>query len=76
MKSPRTSEILVANDEYFVANLENGAIRFGMLAGIMFDFPPDHEQYDRVKSLDLANAEELFDEYFLRYFPAATNVYR
>lgn len=70
-----TTNIIAENNEYFIANLDNGGIRFGMFDVCMFDFQPHHAEYAAVAALNLADAENLFDSFYLRYVPLPTNGY-
>lgn len=70
-----TTTFIAKNAEYFIANLDNGGVRFGMFDVCMFDFPAGHADYAVVTSLDLADAEDLFDSFYLRYIPLPTNGY-
>lgn len=72
----RTVNIIAENNEFFIADLDNGGVRLGMFDVCMFDFPANHAEYPRVKSLTLANAETAFDEFYGRYVPTPTDGYR
>ena len=70
-----TTNIIAKNAEYFIADLNNGGVRIGMFDVCAFDFPASHAEYAKVKALDLADAEELFDAYYVKYVPLPTDGY-
>lgn len=59
-----TTIIFENADGYFVANLDNGGIRLGLLGCECFDFPAGHAEFERVASLTKETAESAYDEYF------------
>ncbi len=71
-----TTNIIFENAEFFVANLDNGGVRFGLFGCPSFDFPAGHKEFSRVQTMDVDDAEEIYDEYFLRYIPMPTDGYR
>jgi hypothetical protein len=60
---PRTVNRLIENDDYFVADLDNGGVRFGLKGCMLFDVPAYHADYNRVRALTLDNIEDTFDEF-------------
>lgn len=72
----RTITVSAENENYFIADLDNGGVRLGMFGVCAFDFPASHPEYSRVKSLDLDTAEAAFDEFYVRHVPAPTDGFR
>ena len=53
--------------DLFLADLDNGGIRVGMVGGEIFDYTKDHPQYEEVSNLTPHTIEEFFyDERYLR----------
>lgn len=59
--------IIAENEDYFVADLDNGGVRLGMFGVGMFDFLDSHADFAKVRALNIGDAEGLFDELYLRY---------
>lgn len=47
----RTTEILNESADHFVADLDNGGVRVGMVGSVCIDFPAGHKYFDEAKSL-------------------------
>lgn len=71
----RTTTLISKNEDYFLFNLDNGGVRFGMYDICAFDFPADHAECDRVKALTLDAAEAAFDAFYVKYMPLRTDGY-
>lgn len=63
--SNRTTTFIVKGLDYFVAHLDNGGVRLGMVGGTCFDIPAGHAWFDRItECANESQAEEYFDELF------------
>ena len=64
----KTAEIkFETQDGYFVAPLQCGGIRVGLVDCECFDFPADHEEHTNVAALTADNVEAAYDSYFGMY---------
>ena len=70
-----TTTLIAKNEDFFLFNLDNGGVRFGMYDICAFDFPVDHAECERVKALTLEAAEEAFDAFYVNYMPLRTDGY-
>lgn len=70
MKRGHITEFLFKGAEYFVAMLDNGGVRIGMVDGHMTDVPQEHEAFAAIvtcgKSGDADAVEHLADETHLK----------
>lgn len=71
----KTTNIIAQNADYFIADLDNGGVRVGMFDVCAFDFPAGHAEYASVKAASLAEAETLFDGFYVKYVPLPTDGY-
>lgn len=66
MKRGHITEFLFKGSDYFVAMLDNGGVRIGMVGDYATDFPAGHEMLTMViecgKAGDAATVEQLSDE--------------
>lgn len=53
--------------DLFLADLDNGGIRIGMVGGEIFDYHKDHPKYNEVAQLTPHTIEEFFDERYLKF---------
>jgi hypothetical protein len=57
-----TCELITDGRDYFVARLDNGGVRVGMVVGNAFDIPEDHDAFeDCIVIRDEDAAERAFD---------------
>lgn len=64
MNQGRTLSIALETAEgYFVAPLDNGGARVGLKDCHCFDFPAEHEDFDRVTKATAETVEALYDEF-------------
>lgn len=64
----RIAEIKFENEKgYFVADLENGWIRVGLLNCECFDFPAGHEGNLAANALTAETVEDFYDQSFGQY---------
>lgn len=54
-----------AND-LFLAHLDNGGVRIGMVGGVIFDFPSSHAEYPRLCAITLDGIESEYDAIYAR----------
>lgn len=59
MNPARTTRVLKEDSDYFVAELDNGAMRFGIKDVAMVDLPPGHDRFDWLQSLPDAECFDL-----------------
>lgn len=64
MKHAHTTTFIVpdTDDGYFVAKLDNGGIRVGLLECATFDIPAGHAMYAAAASLTAGTVEQFHDE--------------
>jgi hypothetical protein len=63
-----TCELIIDGRDYFVARLDNGGVRVGMVGGNAFDIPEDHDVFeDCIVIRDEDAAEKAFDRLMIRY---------
>lgn len=67
MKQAKTTNILIEDEDYFVADLDNGGVRIGHKDFIYFDYPANHVQYESMRGLTLSNIENVIDENMRKY---------
>ncbi|WP_156429862.1 hypothetical protein [Burkholderia sp. FL-7-2-10-S1-D7] len=61
----RTTDYIVMGEDYFVAHLDDGGIRIGMVGGRSYDVPAGHAYYDRIRGCtNERDAEDYFDELY------------
>ena len=65
---PHTTKIRFhAIYDLFLADLNNGGIRVGMVGGEIFDYQKNHPRYEEVSNLTPHTIEEFYDECYLKY---------
>jgi hypothetical protein len=62
-RSNHTTTFIVKGEDYFVANLDNGGVRLGMVGGSYFDIPAGHAWFARlIECNNEVEAKSYFDE--------------
>lgn len=65
----RISTFIVNGADYFVANLDNGGVRVGLVGGECISFREDHKYHAEVCAItNEVDAEAFFDRVFCEYF--------
>ena len=62
-----TTTFILSAGDYFVANLDNGGVRVGLLGVTAFDYPADHADYSTIAGLTAENVEETCDVLFAKF---------
>lgn len=52
--------------DLFLADLDNGGIRVGMVGGEIFDYQKSHPRYEEASNLTPHTIEEFYDECYLK----------
>lgn len=65
----RIATFIVDGSDYFVANLNDGGVRVGLVGGDCISFHKDHKYHAEVFAItNEVDAEAFFDRVFCEYF--------
>lgn len=67
-----TTKIISKNADYFLADLDDGGIRFGHMGGFMMEMAASHKLYESIRAMDVNSDEfeEMFCDYYIQNTPA------
>jgi len=73
MRHAHITQFIVKGSDYFVAHLDNGGVRIGMVGGVCHNFPQAHASRDRLIAIKTEEEAERFFDAFTVYQPNWTN---